>query len=52
MEVRLGNKKDREKDMKLSEVKITRKEMGEIALFADAGVPVDKNHISIITQLL
>ena len=26
----------------LSEVRITRKEMGEIALFADAGVPVDK----------
>ena len=42
VEVRLGNKKDRERDMKLSEVRITRKEMGEIALFADAGVPVDK----------
>ena len=26
----------------LEEVRISRKEMGEIALFADAGVPVDK----------
>ena len=26
----------------LMEIKITRKEMGEIALFADAGVPVDR----------
>ena len=26
----------------LEEVRISRKEMGEIALFADAGIPVDK----------